>query len=232
MKMVRAKLRSARHLNGLLHPQAGSVWIGEWQTIQHTPAKLARRVAYVFQNPDEQLFRQRVWDEVAFGLQNLGYSPEQVRIMVEQALDLMGLSGLSHLNPRDLGYSGRKRVAIASALAMQTPVLVFDEPTAGLDAREQEQLSQVIAWLHQQGKTIVVISHDMDFLAETMDRFILLHQGLVALDAPAQQFFKQKVLLETSGLVAPQITRLSQSLRHSDLALSVDQFLMSGLRDR
>jgi len=226
------KTTLARHLNGLLRPQAGSVWIGEWQTTQNTTAKLARRVAYVFQNPDEQLFRQRVWDEVAFGPQNLGYSPEQVRIMVENALDLMGLSGLSHLNPRDLGYSGRKRVALASALAMQTPVLVFDEPTAGLDAKELEYLGLVIISLHQQGKTIVIISHDMDFLAESMDRFILLNNGIVSLDAPAQQFFKQKILLETSGLVAPQITRLSQSLRHSDLAMSVDQFLMIRRRER
>ena len=226
------KTTLARHLNGLLHPQAGGVWIGEWQTTQHTPAKLARHVAYVFQNPDEQLFRQRVWDEVAFGPKNLGYTPEQVRIMVEQTLDKMDLSGLSQLNPRDLGYSGRKRVALASALTMQTPVLVFDEPTVGLDAKELDQLGKVITSYHQQGKTILIILHDMDFLAENMDRFILLNQGLVALDAPSQQFFKQKMLLETSGLVAPQITRLSQSLRYSHLAMCVDQFLMFGRRER
>jgi energy-coupling factor transport system ATP-binding protein len=225
------KTTLARHLNGLLHPQAGSVWIGEWKTTQHTPAKLARRVAYVFQNPDEQLFRQRVWDEVAFGPQNLGYQSMQVRKLVEQSLNLMGLSDLSQLNPRDLGYSGRKRVAIAAALAMQTPVLVFDEPTSGLDAKELGQLGQVIASQHQQGKTIVIISHDIDFLAENMDRFILLNQGRVALDAPAQQFFEQKALLGTIMLIAPQITRLSQSLRHSHLAMSVEQFLMFRRRE-
>jgi len=219
------KTTLARHLNGLLRPQAGSVWVGDWRTSEHSPAQLARRVAYVFQNPDEQLFRQRVWNEVAFGPQNLGYPPGQIGMMVEKALDWLGLNGVSQLNPRDLGYSGRKRVALASALAMQTPVLVFDEPTASLDAREQEQVSQVITWLHQQGKTIVVISHDMDFLAENMDRFMLLRQGQVALDAPAQQFFEQKTVLETFGLATPQITRLSDSLRHFRLALSVEQFL-------
>lgn len=219
------KTTLARHLNGLLRPQAGSVWVGDWQTTQHSPAQMARRVAYVFQNPDEQLFRQRVWDEVAFGAQNLHYPPGQVRLMVEEALDLLSLNASSQRNPRDLGYSERKQVALASALAMQTPVLVFDEPTAGLDAREQEQLGQVIAWLHQQGKTLVVISHDIDFLAENLDRFVLVRRGQVALDAPAQPFFEQKTVLETSGLAAPQITRLSLSLRHSRLALSVEQFL-------
>jgi len=219
------KTTLARHLNGLLRPQAGSVWVGDWRTAEHSPAQMARRVAYVFQNPDEQLFRQRVWDEIAFGPQNLHYPSEQVRPMVEQALELLGLNDVSQLNPRDLGYSGRKRVALASALAMLTPVLVFDEPTAGLDAREQEQLSQVITWLNQRGKTIVMISHDMDFLAENLDRFVLLRQGQVLLDAPAQQFFEQKAVLETSGLVTPQITRLSDSLHHFRLALSVEQFL-------
>jgi energy-coupling factor transport system ATP-binding protein len=219
------KTTLARHLNGLLRPQTGRVWIGDWQTTQHSPAKIARRVAYVFQNPDEQLFRQRIWDEVAFGPQNLGYSPLQVKNVVDEALDMMGLGDECQLNPRDLGYSGRKRVALASALAMQTPVLVFDEPTAGLDANEQEQLGKVLHSLHFQGKTILVISHDMDFSAENLDRFVLMHRGQVALDAPATNFFEQIAPLETSGLVAPQITRLSQRLGHYPLALRVEEFL-------
>ena len=219
------KTTLARHLNGLLRPQAGSVQVGDWQTTEHSPAQIAHRVAYVFQNPDEQLFRQRVWDEVAFGPQNLGYPPGQVQLMVDQSLELLGLSDFSQLNPRDLGYSGRKQVALASALAMQTPILVFDEPTASLDAREQEQFEQVLALLHRQGKTIILISHDMDFVAENMERFVLLHQGRVALDVPAQHFFEQKELLATSSMVAPQITRLGQQLKHCRLALSVEQFI-------
>ncbi len=226
------KTTLARHLNGLLRPDAGDVWIGDWQTSEHSPAQMARRVAYVFQNPDEQLFHQQVWGEVAFGPQNLGHSPERVRFQVDQALDLMGLRGASQINPRDLGYSGRKRVSMASAIAMQTPVVVFDEPTAGLDAREQEQLSQVISLLHQQGKTVLVISHDMNFLAENLDRFVLIKKGQIMLDAPAQHFFEQDLLLKTSALTAPQITRLAQTLGHIPPALSVGHFInnrVSGL---
>jgi energy-coupling factor transport system ATP-binding protein len=225
------KTTLARHLNGLLRPQAGRVSVGGWQTHAYSPAKLARRVAYAFQNPDEQLFRQRVWDEVAFGPQNLGYAPERVRGMVEQALELMGLSDLAYLNPRDLGYSGRKRVAVASALAMQTPVLVLDEPTAGLDAGEQEQLGQVIHALYQQGKTVVIISHDMDFVAENMLRVVLMRQGQIILDALTPHFFERDALLESSGLALPQMVRLSRCLGHAQVALRVEQFLDSGYAD-
>jgi len=182
-------------------------------------------VAYVFQNPDEQLFHQQVWGEVAFGPKNLGYSPEQVRIQVEQALDFLGLGKLAQINPRDLGYSGRKRVALASAIAMQTPVVVFDEPTAGLDARELEQLSRVISVLHHERKTILMISHDMDFLAENFNRCVLMHQGKIVLDQPTQQFFAQTQLVEEAGILAPQITRLSQHLGQLPLAVSLEQFI-------
>ena len=105
------KTTLARHLIALLHPQQGTVWIGDWQTSNFSPAQLARRVAYVFQNPDEQLFRQSVRDEVAFGPQNLGYPPSQVEKMVGQSLSQMGLTQVVDFNPRDLGYSGRKRVS-------------------------------------------------------------------------------------------------------------------------
>lgn len=215
----------ARHLNGLLRPNAGCVWVGDWQTASHSPAQMARRVAYVFQNPDEQLFRRRVWDEVAFGPQNLGYAPAQVRAQVESALAALELRPVSDLNPRDLGYSGRRRVALASALAMQTPVLVFDEPTAGLDDGEVAALREVATSLHQQGKTVLIISHDLDFLAENVDRLVLMRHGAVVLDAPAPQFFGQKALLARSGLVAPQMVRLSQCLGQSEVALTVNDVL-------
>jgi energy-coupling factor transport system ATP-binding protein len=215
----------ARTLNGLLRPTLGKVWVGDWVTTQHSPAQMARRVAYVFQNPDEQLFCQRVWDEVAFGPRNLGFSAKQVGSQVEQALEDSGLREFAQHNPRDLGFSGRKMVALASALAMNTPVLVLDEPGAGLDAGEVQRLSQRLNSLHEQGKTLLVISHDMDFVAENFKRLVLLSQGTVLLDAPVQAFFKQQAVLEAAGLVLPQMVRLSEKLGHPHLALNVEQFL-------
>jgi energy-coupling factor transport system ATP-binding protein len=222
------KTTLAKHLNGLLRPQSGTVTVGGWQTSQYRPAQMARRVAYTFQNPDEQLFRQTIWDETAFGPQNLGFQQEEVREMVAKALDAMELSAMVKTNPRDLGYSGRKRVALASALAMGTPVLVLDEPTAGLDAREQGLVSNVIDGLRREGKTVVMITHDMDFAAENLDRFILMHQGCIAFDRPAREFFAQTISLENSGLEAPQIARLDHSLGSRNISLTVDEFLAKG----
>ncbi|MAT42357.1 MAG: cobalt ABC transporter ATP-binding protein [Anaerolineaceae bacterium] len=219
------KTTFARHLNGLLRPQSGTVWVGDWKTSEHSPAQLAQRVAYVFQNPDEQLFRQRVWDEVAFGPQNLGYSASQVENMVEQALSLMGLTNEANFNPRDLNYSGRKRVSLASALAMQTPVLIFDEPTASLDMKEKKQFSKVLKTLNLENKTTLIISHDMDFVVENVDRIILMYEGKMIHDTSTKHFFKDKELIENSGLVIPQLIRLSQELNHLDLALNVEQFI-------
>jgi len=219
------KTTLARHLNGLLRPQRGSVRVGDWLTSDHSPAQLARRVAYVFQNPDEQLFSRRIWDELAFGPRNLGYPPERVRALVESSLDQLGLSDYAQLNPRDLGYSGRKQVALASALAMDTPILVFDEPTAGLDAGEQAQFAQVLGQLRRTGKTVLVISHDIDFVVENLDRLVLLHQGQIAIDAPAEQFFAQAERLTAAEVDLPQITRLSQRLGRVPLSFTVEQFL-------
>lgn len=215
----------ARHINGLLKAGRGKVWVGDWDAGHCSPAKMAQRVAYAFQNPDDQLFHQQVWGEVAFGPRNLGWPADQVEYWVKTALELFGLSETAHANPRDLNYSARKRTALASAVAMAAGVLILDEPTAGLDSREQEQLGQVISLLHGQGKTILVISHDLDFLAEHFDRFILLQHGKVVLDADFQSFFAQTELLEQAGLLTPQMVRLSQRMEFSRLAASPNQFV-------
>jgi energy-coupling factor transport system ATP-binding protein len=226
------KTTLARHLNGLLHPQRGIVWIGDWQTSQHTPSQMTRRVAYAFQNPDEQLFRFRVWDEVAFGPQMLGFSSSQVQTAVEQSLELFGLKASAQLNPRDLGYSGRKRVTLACAFAMQTPIVVLDEPTAGLDAGEQARLAEAIHFIHQQERTVLVISHDMDFIAENMERVILLKDGQVVLDASTEVLFAQTRILEETAITAPQLVRLGLRLGHSRPALNAVQFLDNFERTR
>lgn len=219
------KTTLARHLIGLLQPEAGSIHIGNWQTSEHAPSQMARRVAYVFQNPDEQLFCQRVWDEVAFGPQNFGCTHAEVDSRVRSTLEWLNLQDVEKENPRDLIYSMRKRVALASALAMQTPIIILDEPTAGLDAGEQAHLSQVLDTLRSQQKTVMVITHNMDFAAENLDRFIYLRNGKVLADAPACAFFGVEFLSQTSELIPPQIVRLSFSLGYARPSLCSDQFL-------
>jgi energy-coupling factor transport system ATP-binding protein len=218
------KTTLAKHLNGLLRPQRGEVWIGDWLTSSCSISRLAHRVAYVFQNPDEQSFRQRVWDEVAFGPQNLGYNSARVKTLVAEALSWVGLEEYSGINPRDQGYSSRKRVALAGALAMDTPVMVFDEPTSGLDAQELNMLAQILSSLRERNKTVLVISHDLDFVAENLGRVVLMDRGCVVADYSTQEFF-QNASCQSSSLQPPQIVRLSQQLGQAETALTVEQFL-------
>jgi energy-coupling factor transport system ATP-binding protein len=219
------KTTLARHINGLLLPAGGVVQVGDWRTRDHSPARMARRAACTFQNPDEQLFRQTVRAEAAFGPRNLGFSQQRTKELIEQALEAVGLLKDADTNPRDLGFSGRKLVTLASALAMETPILVLDEPTAGLDAREQERIAQVIAALKRDGRTVVMITHDLDFAAENLERFILMNEGQVALDAPAGEFFNELDVLTGLDLPAPQMVRLGERLGHERPSLTVERFL-------
>jgi energy-coupling factor transport system ATP-binding protein len=219
------KTTLARHINGLLLPTGGVVKVGDWRSDEHSPAQMARRAACTFQNPDEQLFRQTVLEEVSFGPRNLGFSLQRTGELVEQALGVVGLLAEASANPRDLGYSGRKLVTLASALAMACPILVLDEPTAGLDAREQARIAEVIACLKNVGRTLVMITHDMDFAAENLERFVLMNEGRVALDAPAAEFFGRRDVLAGEDLPAPQMVRLGERLGHDRPALTVEEFL-------
>ena len=214
-----------KHLNGLLHPNMGDVWIGDWNTRKQTTTELAKRVAYVFQNPDEQIFCRTISEEVAFGPRNLGYHYAKVDDLVHKSLQKLGLLDRSEQNPLDLGYTGRKMIGFASAIAMDTPIIVFDELTANLDAGEINLLQEVLQGLREQGKTVILISHDMDFIAGNSDRVILLHQGRIISDSPIHQFFEHRKLISENGVIAPQIVRIGQGLNHHRVSLSTNELL-------
>lgn len=226
------KTTLVRHLNGLLRPEQGHVWIGSWNTRDYPVAKLARRVALLFQNPDDQLFMRRVWDDVAFGAENLGCCAEEVNRRVTRALDWFSLTEAGESNPYDLGYSQRKCVAIASIVAMDTPILVFDEPTAGLAGDELHLFIRVLHYLSTAGKTILTISHDMDFVAEQFPRIVCLNRGRVAFDGTAADAFRDTALLAACGLEMPQAARLSAYFQQPHLALTPEQFLAAPLAGR
>lgn len=172
-----------RHLNGLLRPAAGSVRLGGVETRALSVARAAREVGIVFQDVRNQLFARTVRDELRFGPRNLGYSPARVEALVDQALARLGLTELADEHPYDLQLSGRRLVAIAAVLAMDTRLLVLDEPTAGLDSPAVERLTALAHDLAAQGKSVVVVSHDLDFCYEALERVVLVHEGLVALDS-------------------------------------------------
>ena len=160
------KTTLVKHLNGLLRPTRGAVRIGDWVTTGRSVAQLAARVGYVFQNPDDQLFKGAVHDEIRFGPANLGWPAKQIESQVQAAANLLGLAGRLEINPYDLSPTWRKRVAMAAVLAMNTPIVVLDEPTTGQDYHSVQELAEILSTLHGQGKTIIAISHDIDFVAE------------------------------------------------------------------
>ncbi len=194
----------ARCLNGLIRPQRGQVWVGDWEVRLKPVFIMAQRVASVFQNPDDQLCQRTVADEVAFGPRQLRWPAERRAAAVTQALEWLGLRDQARAHPYDLGLSERKLVTLASALALDTPVLVLDEPTAGLDGFQVRRLEAVLTELRRRGTTVILITHDLDFAAETLDRLVRLSAGQIVRDAP--------MAAVGADDFAPQITRLARRL--------------------
>jgi energy-coupling factor transport system ATP-binding protein len=178
-----------RHLNGLLRPTDGRVLLDQTDISAMTVAALARTIGLVFQDPDRQIFAGTVRGEVEYGPRNLGTRGADLRAAVERALEAVGLEAEARTNPYDLGGSRRKLLALASVLAMDTPVLVLDEPTTGQDQTGVARVRSVIEEVHATGRTVIAISHDMRFVAETFDRVIVMRAGAVVLDGPPAAVF-------------------------------------------
>lgn len=183
------KTTLVRHLNGLLRPTEGRVTVDGMDASRLTVAQLASRVGLVFQDPDRQIFAGSVRSEVEFGPRNLGRSGAELRDAVSAAVNATGLAGDEATNPYDLGQSRRKLLALASVLAMRTPVLVLDEPTTGQDARGVERVRSVVEAVASEGRTVIAISHDMRFVAETFERVIVMRAGRIILDGPVGHAF-------------------------------------------
>jgi energy-coupling factor transport system ATP-binding protein len=219
------KTTLAKHLNALLRPTRGEIYVGDWDTRTHTAAQLARRVGFLFQNPDEQIFKNRVADEVAFGPRQLGLVPGEMDRRVDAALARAGLGELREEHPYELLPAQRKWLALASVLVMDTPILVLDEPTTGQDARGLARLGALIAELSRAGKTIVTITHDIDFCAEQFERVIVMKEGRVLIEGDVHQVLPRADILAETFVEPPQITRLGAALHLQEPVTTVDEFL-------
>jgi energy-coupling factor transport system ATP-binding protein len=219
------KTTLVKHFNGLLLPTRGQVLIDDWNTREHSVAKLARRVGYVFQNPDEQLFSRNVGAEVAFGPRNLGYDSDRIEALVKDVMEMTELADKTETNPYDLSATWRKMVALASILSMDTDIVILDEPTTGQDAVNIARIAHVIKTLRERGRTVITITHDIDFCAENFERVIALSQGRILLDGPARDVLGQEEILATTYVDPPQLTRLGKRLGLKETVRNQEEFL-------
>ncbi len=205
------KTTLAKHLVGILRATSGRVSVGDRDAGTMTIAELARFVGYLFQDPDRQLFSSTVEREVAFGPRNLAFDDGQARRAVEQALRWTGLADRRTVNPYDLGLADRKLVALASVLAMDSGVLVLDEPTTGQDGAGIARIGGVVDGLVAAGRTVLAITHDMTFAARHFPRVVVLREGLVVADGPPGLVFGPAMadVLASTGLAAPLAARIA-----------------------
>jgi energy-coupling factor transport system ATP-binding protein len=225
------KTTLVKHFNGLLKPARGQVTVGDWDTREHTVAKLAARVGYVFQNPDDQIVERSVIEEVAFGPRRLGQSEAEAMASAASALETVQLANYAKTHPYDLTAPERKLVTLASVLSMHTPVVIFDEPTMGQDSRGIRLIGEIIEGLKAEGRTVLIITHDIDFCAAHFGRVVCMGGGQVLADGPAATVLSQSELLATSNVEPPQLVRLAQALNLPGAPLTVEAFI-AALREK
>jgi energy-coupling factor transporter ATP-binding protein EcfA2 len=225
------KTTLVKHLNGLLRPAEGRLLIDGEPTAGQSIARLAGTVGFVFQNPDDQLFERSVEREVAFGPRNLGIPAAEIGALVASSLAAVGLGEERTTNPYDLDLSRRKLVALAGVLATNPAVLVLDEPTTGQDADGVAMVGAVVEAFGAAGRSVVAITHDMEFAATHFGRVIVLREGLVIADGPPASVFApgNHDLLTSTGLTPPPAARIAARLGLS--AVPVDAAgLLAALR--
>jgi len=214
------KTTLVKHFNGLLKPAKGEVLVDGVNTRKVSIARLARKVGFVFQNPDNQLFCETAEEEIAFALKNFGFKEETVKSRVTWALNLLGLTQYRQTSPFMLSGGERKRLALASVLAWEPKVVVLDEPTIGQDFEQKERLRQFIVQLNAQGKTVIIVTHDVEFVADCGPRVVLMAEGKIVADGNAKEILTDKELTFKASIVPPQITQIFLGL--ADFGLPTD----------
>ncbi len=209
------KTTLVKNIIGLLKPTSGKVLIAGEDTADEIVEEMAQKIGLVLQNPDAQLFAMSVEEEVAFGAENMGFSQEEIAKQVKQAIAATGLEEFKDVYPFNLSFGDRRKLSVAAVVAMNPDILIFDEPTTGQDFKGRRELADIARNLNELGRTAIMITHDMDLIAEYTRRLIVMGEGKVLLDGPTEEVFQQVDLLAETFIMPPQITQLAQSLsRH------------------
>lgn len=220
----------AKHLNALQLPTEGTVWVKGMDTKDEKLVWEIRRTAgMVFQNPDNQIVATVVEEDVAFGPENLGISPEEIRRRVDEALAAVDMSGFKKQAPHMLSGGQKQRVAIAGVIAMRPECIILDEPTAMLDPTGREEVMATIKRLNrEEGITVIHITHFMDEAVEA-DRVIVMEEGKIAMAGTPSEVFAQVEKLRELGLDVPQVTELAYELRKAGVDIPAGVLTVEGL---
>ncbi|MFQ5398687.1 MAG: energy-coupling factor ABC transporter ATP-binding protein [Anaerolineae bacterium] len=202
---------------GLLKPTHGRVIVGGADTRQAKVSDMARRIGFIFQDPNEQLFANSVEEEIVFGLRNLELSDEEIQKRLEETIALFGLEEIREVFPRFLARGDKQKVCIAAIVAMHPQIILLDEPTTGQDHRDSRQIMGLAQTLNEQGITVLLVTHDMPNVARYARRVILLNDGRLIKSAPTADVIADQALMSSCSLVPPQITRLGLALADQGL---------------
>ncbi len=206
------KTTFSKHLNGLLRPTSGQVLINGRNIQSVSTSELSREVGYVFQNPDHQIFSASVREEVEYGLKNLNLTKVEIEERVNKVLKFVGLIEYQNRHPFTLGKGERQKLAFASILVMEPGILVIDEPTTGQDWDGTKRMMTMMKELHQNGHTILTITHNLRLAAEYADRIIVFSNGMVVLDGTPPEVFSQEQILESASVSSPESVKIGRSL--------------------
>ena len=219
----------AKNLNGLLLPTGGKVFVKGWDTADEEHIWDVRQTAgMVFQNPDNQLVSSIVEDDVAFGPENLGVDPVEIRQRVDKALSSVNMGEYKNKSPHLLSGGQKQRIAIAGVVAMKPECIIFDEPTAMLDPRGRQEIMDIIEELHDEGITVILITHFMDEAA-CADRIVIVNEGRIFLDGTPGEVFREYDLIKSISLDVPMAVELAQRLRKRGVKIPEDVITSEGL---
>ncbi len=210
------KTTLVKMFNGLLKPTQGKVRVDGVDTDEKSVAQLSRDVGLIFQNPDHQLFAETVAEELSFSLRNFGFEQETIQRRVTSLLTALDLERYEKSSPFVLSGGERKRVALAAILAWDPKHVIMDEPTIGQDYLQKDRLRNFIVQLVSQGKTVVIVTHDIEFVAECKPRIVLMSQGKIVADGPATEILTNPSVIQQASLVTPQIATLMRTLSDLD----------------
>jgi energy-coupling factor transport system ATP-binding protein len=224
-----------QHFNGLFKPTSGRLFVDDVDIHvsgfdQHA---LRRRVGLVFQFPEIQLFEETVFQDISFGPRQLGLSAEEIESRVRSALSQVGLDEpvFRFRSPFQLSGGERRRVALAGVLAMEPEILVLDEPTVGLDRRASLLVEEIIRAYHASGKTVVFVSHNLDFVSRLAERIVVMHRGRILFDDGKIDLFRRDKILKQTGLAMPQVPAFMTELARKGFSVRMDVYTVEEAKE-